>query len=210
MSGSDPATFRYVGPDGKTIATGPLSLLNDQLAAQRTAEGAIRAAALTVDESHRARADALDQRERAIQAREDAAMAAKLQALKDEFFAKADALVRRMDAAEQRQLAAEFKAADEALAALTDHGGLEIKQAPDLLDEDEIETRGGAASATTAINQSDDLLDGGSPSLPQREPEPYVPVEPMGALNDAADLQRFGRAFLCARDRRAYMKAMRI
>jgi hypothetical protein len=71
MADDRPPTFRYVNTvTGETIATGPLSLLNDQLAAQRTAEGAIRAAALAADESHRARADSLDRREAALKARE--------------------------------------------------------------------------------------------------------------------------------------------
>jgi hypothetical protein len=209
MSGGQ-ATFRYVNTKtGETIATGPLSLLNDQLAAQRTAEGAIRAAALVADQSHRARADALDRRERAIQAREDATTKADLCKL-------ADGIARiraRMDAYEKHRadasLAEEIRQADAALAALSDHGDLEIKEAPELRDAEEVEARGGNSDVESAIEADADDLDGGAPVAPN-PPSSYttMPSEPLGALNDAADLRDYGRTFMRRADRRAYIRSL--
>jgi hypothetical protein len=114
---------------------------------------------------------------------------------------------------EEVKMSAEIAAADEALKALqADTGDPEIKEAPNKLHSEEIELHGGATSAETAIDK-DDQFAGGSPSLPQQEPEPYLPIEPMGALPnnaDAADLAEFGRTFTCGRDKRAFRRAMRL
>jgi hypothetical protein len=95
---------------------------------------------------------------------------------------------------------------------LQDEGDLETKEAPTELHAEEIEARGGNTEAEEAIGKGDQFAAGGSPSLPQREPEPYRLVEPMGALpkSDAADLAEFGRTFISGRDRRAARKAMRL
>jgi hypothetical protein len=121
-----PATFRHIAPDGSEIATGRLDFLNKQLEAHRTAEGAIRAAALAADARHRARADEL-------QAREDAVAARELALKADAFIKLTDglrSLSARMDAFEERQeqerIADEIREADEALKALqADDGPLQ-------------------------------------------------------------------------------------
>jgi hypothetical protein len=211
MSG-DQATFRYINSKtGETIATGPLSLLNDQLAAQRTAEGAIKAAALAADRSHRARADALDQRERQIDERERQAFAdgvARLTAGISDIARRMDEFERRRD---EERLKSEIAEADSALRALGDEGDLEIKTAPELRDAQEIEAGGGNSEAEGAIEKDDDL-EGGGPALPAREPEIYRPVEPMGALpfdsKADSDMHEFGRTFLRSADRRAFKRTM--
>jgi hypothetical protein len=63
MSHDRPAMFRYVSPTGEVIATGSLDFLNRQLEVHRTAEGAIKAAALAADTSIKARNDAVAARE---------------------------------------------------------------------------------------------------------------------------------------------------
>jgi hypothetical protein len=209
-----PAQFKYVAPDGSIIATGSLDFLNKQLEAHKTAEGAIRAAALAADTRIRARADALAAREAAQTNREIRAFAdsvakldARLGALEK---AKADA----EEASKQERLADEIAAADEALKVLqADEGDLETKPPPNEVHAEEIEARGGSTSAEEAIGTADQLPSGGSPSLPQRKPEPYRLVEPMGALpskSDAADLAEFGRTFMTGRDRKAARKAMQL
>jgi hypothetical protein len=207
-----PAQFKYVAPDGTVIATGPLDLLNRQLEAHRTAEGAIQAAALAANTRIQSRADALDRREAAITAREQKAAAAAMKAFCDGVAAISRRLDALEEAKEQQRLAEEIRQADEALKALQDEGDLEPKQSPNQRDAEEIEAQGGATEAETAIGKSDDqMTSGGSPSLPQRAPEPYRLVEPTGALpkSDGADLATFGRTFLCSRDRKAARRAIR-
>jgi hypothetical protein len=106
--------FRYVNTvSGETIAVGPLSLLNDQLAAQRTAEGAIRAAALAADTSIKARADAVAAREIAQTNREIKSFADAVGKLSARF----DAIVKARADAEER---ARVKAVQGALNAAPD------------------------------------------------------------------------------------------
>jgi hypothetical protein len=102
--------FRYVNTvTGETIATGPLSLLNDQLAAQRTAEGAIRAAALAADTRIRVRADALAEERKEFEAERDA-WERKVQSDKIKAFVDAvAAIASRFDALEQARQDAELK-----------------------------------------------------------------------------------------------------
>jgi hypothetical protein len=201
--------FRYVSPTGEVLATGPLSLLNDQLAARRTAEGAIRAAALAADSSHRARADSLDQREAAIEARERQADAAAIKAFCD----GVEALSRRMGALEesrrQEDLATEIRQADEALKGLeaNDDGPAEIKLPSAERDRDEI----GCHDAKSAIASADG--DDDDQTLPgQREFHPTAPAA-RGELPEQLakdDVAEFGRVYLMGRDRRAARKAARL
>jgi hypothetical protein len=120
------------------------------------------------------------------------------------------------EARERQRLADEIADADSALRALGDDGPLEVLELSADKDQEEIEARSaGASEAETAIDKAaDDLLDGGSASLPQREPEIYRPFERMGALpfdsKADSDMSEFGRTFLRAADRRAARKAARL
>jgi hypothetical protein len=178
------------------------------------AEQAIAAAAKAIqrEADDKVRADALDQREAKITARERQADAAAMKAFCD----GVAAIGKRLDVLEevrnQERLAEEIRQADEALKALQDDGDLEVKEAPSKLHAEEIETMGGASSAETAIGKDDQMTSSGSPSLPQRELEPYRLAEPMGALpkSNAADILEFGRTFISGRDRKAARKAARL
>jgi hypothetical protein len=108
-----PAQFKYVAPDGSIIATGPLELLNSQLAAHKTAEGAIRAAALAADTSIKARNDAVAAREVAQTNREIRAFADGVARVS----ARLDALAKAMADAEEQ---ARAKAIRDALDAAPD------------------------------------------------------------------------------------------
>jgi hypothetical protein len=102
------AKFRYVSPTGETIATGSLDFLNKQLVAHKTAEGAIRAAALAADTSFRARADALAEERREFEAERDA-WARRVQSDKIRTFVDAvDAISARFDAFVQARNTAEL------------------------------------------------------------------------------------------------------
>jgi hypothetical protein len=219
---NDDGQFTLRSPDGEIIAKGPLSMLMERIpqsVPRLNAEQAIQAAAKAVAREQRldARADSLDQREAEVQAPEDAIFADQVRSFCDSVLA----VGRRLDALEevrrQERLADEIAAADAALKALqADEGDLEPKESPNEHHAEEIEVRGGSTSAEEAISTSDQFAAGGSPSLPQRATEPYRLVEPMGALpskSDAADvtdLATFGRTFLCARDRRAARRAIRL
>jgi hypothetical protein len=206
-------TITITRGDGLVIAKGSASMLADQVkdGRQGRADAAkVMVERVIIDHKEReldARADALAERERTIQAREDAAyadgMARLTRGLSD--------IARRMDAFEKRRdeerLAKEIADADRALAALqSDDGDLEaIKEAPHELDKEVIR----AHEAEDAIRTGADDFDGGSPALPANEPEPIEPSQPLGALTDSIDMATYNRTFTCARDRKAFKRAMR-
>jgi hypothetical protein len=103
--------FRFVGPDGVEIANGPLSLLDEALRARSTAEGAIAAAARAAGQMARiqARSDALDLKERDLEAREDACRAIQADAVR-RFCDSVLELSHRFDAFEQRSIQAKLDA----------------------------------------------------------------------------------------------------
>jgi hypothetical protein len=152
----------------------------------------------------------LAERERDVEAVKASADAIVADAVK-RFVADVSALSRRMDALEQarheQQLRDEIADAD---LALGDDGPLEIHEPSADRDREELEARNpGSSEVETAIEKDDDLLDGRSPSLPQRAPEIYRPTEPMGALSESkadSDMQRYGRTFLTNRDRKAWRR----
>jgi hypothetical protein len=94
---------------GEVIAVGPLSFLESELHARKSAEGAIRAAALAASRlaADTARADALDARQRDLEAREDAAVRFVADAL-DRLQRDALKLVHRVDEFERRRVRAEI------------------------------------------------------------------------------------------------------
>jgi hypothetical protein len=215
----DDGHFRLTDPHGNIIARGSLSALLErvnQSVPRMNAEQAIAAAARAIqrERDDAARADALDQRERDIEERERQAFADRISRFAD----GVKAVARRMDALEQRQadatLAEEIKQADEALRALRDEGDLDgIKVAPNLRDAEKIEAYGGNSEAEGAIEKGDQLPSGGSPSVPERAPEPHRP--PLGnpgglprslAMSDEA---LYGRSFVRNADRKAWRRQMR-
>jgi hypothetical protein len=162
-----------------------------------------------------ARLDECEQEAAAAKAEADAVMAAAVRRFVDDVAAVA----RRMDslvaARERQRLADEIADADRSLAAL-EADSLEAVHPPsEIKDKEELEARG-INEAEEAIAQGDDLLDGGSPSLPARAPEILRPpvAAPGGlpasvAMGDAADLREFGRTFVSGRDQRTARKALR-
>jgi hypothetical protein len=98
-----PAQFKYVAPDGTVIATGSLEFLNKQLAAHKTAEGAIRAAALAADTRFQARADALAQERAEFEAEKKAHDAAVMAGQIRRFVDGVAEAGRRLDAFQRAQ-----------------------------------------------------------------------------------------------------------
>jgi hypothetical protein len=160
-----PPQFRYISPTGEVIATGSLDFLNRQLEAHRTSEGAIRAAALAADTSIKARNDAVAAREIAQTNREIRSFADAVGRLNARLDALEKAKAAAEEAKERQRLADEIAAADAALRALeADTGDLEVKEAPNERDAEEIEAQGGASEAETAIDKLDDqMVSGGLP-----------------------------------------------
>jgi hypothetical protein len=177
-----PAMFEYRNAaTGAVIATGPLSLLNERLAAQATAEGAIRAAALAAGRiaADTARVDALDARQRDLDAREDAIrMGDSIRRLND----AATALGQRMDAFLTRR-----KAERAALDAMdperqADEGHLEVLPAPVDRDKEELDAR---AEVETAIEEG---RGDGELELRHRVPdENAAPEPPLRLITEAGE-----------------------
>jgi hypothetical protein len=176
--------FKYRNPaTGEIIARGPLSLLGESLRAHATAEGAIKAAALAagVITRNTARADALDQRERDLDAREDAAHAI----IANEVARLQDAalkLVHRMDSYERALVRKEIDAAPDPESPEADNLEAALP-VPEHRDREEL-------SAILARNRDDEAQE------PAGVGVTLTPSQPVA--NDG---------FVCGRDRKAARRA---
>jgi hypothetical protein len=150
-----PPMFRYIGPGGVEIASGPLSLLNESLRAHESAEASIKATALAlgrVAEADR-RLDSVLERERAAKAREDAAQAI-IDAAARKFVDGVFELKHRMDRYEQRAELAKADADLQAVGAADDQLQAPIMaSAPEDMKESEERE---LPEAEEAIGKSDD------------------------------------------------------
>jgi hypothetical protein len=149
---------------GEVIAVGPLDLLNDRLAAHRTAEAAITLSRIEADLNARARADALQVREDAVEAREQIQFADQVKSFAD----AVDRLSARVDREEQRRLQAKLDAMPDFDDPRSHSDNL---QAPLPPSEPAHEERLAAMSAEKPLPDAQDALDRG-------DEEGGVPAEP--------------------------------
>jgi hypothetical protein len=211
------ATIR--SDDGVEVLHGQFSELMTMIpgsTARMDAEQAITLARMTEARNKltEIRNDDLDKRETELKAQENAMLVDMARRLSD----GVEAISRRLDALAERRAQeateAEIRAADQALAVLRagDDGDLESpKSAPEIEDKE----RAAALSAEEAIAKSkdDDQGEFGDPTLPASDPRifPSEPSAPGGLPRSLAtdDSLRYGRTFICARDRRAARKQLR-
>jgi hypothetical protein len=187
---------------GEVIAVGPLDLLNDRLAAHRTAEAAITLSRIQADLDARARAGALQVREDAVDKREQEAFADKVRTFSD----AVDRLSARVDAEERRRLQAKLDAAPD-FDNPASHG--DNLQSPLPPSEPAHEERLTAMSAESPPPDAEDALDrgdDGSPSLPTASPRILAPQAGPEALADSV-VTRHGFTF--RRDYKAWKRQMR-
>jgi hypothetical protein len=211
-----PPSFRFIDHNGTEIANGPLSLLDEALRARSTAEGAIAAAARAAGQMARiqARADALDQKEHELEQREDACRAIQADAMR-RFVDDVLKLSHRFDKFEQRSIQAKIDALPDP--DRPDDGDLEApKPAKPEPDDGALEVEESKSEAETAIGDQNpgDLPEGllaGAPAPPGSYPtmgreSPQLP-QPIDISLSAADAA--SPAFVCGRDRRAFMRRQR-
>jgi hypothetical protein len=198
-----PPSFRFIGPDGTEIANGPLSLLDEAMRARSTAEGAIAAAARAAGQMARiqARSDALDQKERDLEQREDACRAIQSDAIR-RFADDVVKLGHRFDEFEQRKIADALRDLPNPEAA-PDDGDLEaVKPAKT---EAEIvlgDQNPGDLPVELKTNAPAPL--GSYPTMGQELPQIPQPTDiSLNAADDATS------AFICGRDRRAWKRQQR-
>ena len=191
---------RLFDNDRPSALVGPLSLLDEAVRARSTAEGAIAAAARAAGQMARieARSDALDQRERDLEAREDACRAIQSDAIR-RFAYDVLKLSHRFDQFEQRQIADALRELPDPA---PDDGDLEVKPAKTELESVLAHGDQNPGDLPNQLGTGAPPPLGSYPSLGREPPQIAQPV--------AVSLNSVGRSdFTCRRDWKAFKRGMR-
>jgi hypothetical protein len=211
---NDDGQFTLRSPDGEIIARGPMWCLLERLpqsVPRMNAEQAIAAAARAIqrERDDAARADALDQREAEIKAREDAARANDIRRFVDEVHA----LTARMDALEAELNQRALDALPDPDSCATDYLAPAMLEAPaeeDRKQERELMEAEEAVGDELQLHHAEPDQDPGAiPAVPSTLSaimgEPFEGNE----LPENTVFPVKSDGFICRRDRKAYRKRMR-